>query len=203
MAGAIPDVFSVEWGTPQVLVDPITEVLGGIDLDPCSNKDSIVGAAYEYRLPSYDGLSFSWSIAPDGKTIRTVFVNPPYGRTHMHKANKTILPPKEWKNLDKAQRKEYRTTTIADWLKRCTDYWLSDSLEIIALIPAATDTAHWQENIFKNARAACFIDGRVCYRLPGRKPVPAPHASALVYWGDFPGTFIQTTEGRVGRTIIL
>ena len=50
-----------EWGTPAHYVDAVKEVFGGeIDLDPCSNRFSIVKAKIEYILPKNDGLKDSW-----------------------------------------------------------------------------------------------------------------------------------------------
>lgn len=67
---------SQHWGTPEKYVRAVKDVFGGaIDLDPCSNEFSIVGARTEYRLPAQDGLKESWN-AP------TIFVNPPYGLDH-------------------------------------------------------------------------------------------------------------------------
>jgi hypothetical protein len=43
-----------------------------IDLDPCSNKHSIVRAKVEYQLPEHDGLRESWR-------FKRIYVNPPYG----------------------------------------------------------------------------------------------------------------------------
>jgi len=44
---------------------------GVIDFDPCSNRDSIVAARTEIRLPQ-NGLDVSWNHP-------TIYVNPPYG----------------------------------------------------------------------------------------------------------------------------
>lgn len=64
---------SLDWGTPQKYVLAVKEFFGGrIQLDPCSNPHSIVGAEVEYRLPHQDGLKESWNFP-------TIFVNPPYG----------------------------------------------------------------------------------------------------------------------------
>ncbi len=64
---------STDWGTPKKYVDAVREVFGGsINLDPCSNRFSIVHADTEYSLPTHDGLRESWDFA-------TVYVNPPYG----------------------------------------------------------------------------------------------------------------------------
>jgi hypothetical protein len=45
---------------------------GEIDLDPCSNQYSIVGAKVKFTLPKHDGLKEEWN-------YRRIYVNPPYG----------------------------------------------------------------------------------------------------------------------------
>ena len=76
---------SKDWGTPKKYVDAVRECFGGtIDLDPCSNRYSIVNARVEYALPHKDGLRESWKFS-------TVYVNPPYGIDRQH--GKTI---KDW-----------------------------------------------------------------------------------------------------------
>lgn len=67
---------SNEWGTPQKYVHAIREFFGGaVQLDPCSNRYSIVHAIFEYSLPDQDGLRESWDFS-------TIYVNMPYGRDH-------------------------------------------------------------------------------------------------------------------------
>lgn len=63
---------SVDHGTPPVILDGIVyPVLGDpVDLDPCSNTDSIVRARRALTIKE-NGLSVRWS----GK----IYVNPPYG----------------------------------------------------------------------------------------------------------------------------
>ncbi len=64
---------SIEWCTPPKYVKAVKDVFGGnIELDPCSNQWSIVGADTEWSIPEYDGLSEDWN-------YRTIYVNPPYG----------------------------------------------------------------------------------------------------------------------------
>lgn len=70
-AGRTVNSSSRDWGTPEKYVTAVRFVLGRIDLDPCSNRYSIVNAEVEYRLPT-DGLKESWA-------YRTIYVNPPYG----------------------------------------------------------------------------------------------------------------------------
>ena len=61
-----------DWGTPIKYIRAVKEVFdGNIDLDPCSNDHSVVGAHVAYRLPT-DGLKASWDFPK-------IYVNPPYG----------------------------------------------------------------------------------------------------------------------------
>jgi hypothetical protein len=62
-----------EWLTPPYVLDPVTRLLGGIDLDPCTTVDNPTRAR-RFCAPPQDGLAFSWEDA------RSIFVNPPYGK---------------------------------------------------------------------------------------------------------------------------
>ena len=73
-AGRKNNADKKDWNTPPKYITPITEFFGGkIDLDPCSNENSMVNAEKEFIYPYQNGLTDKW----EGKTI---FVNPPYGR---------------------------------------------------------------------------------------------------------------------------
>ena len=72
-AGRNINTKSKDWCTPKKYVDAVKEVFGGkINLDPCSNKYSIVHAEVEYSLPNKEGLRESWNFP-------NIYVNPPYG----------------------------------------------------------------------------------------------------------------------------
>ncbi len=72
-AGRKVNTQSHHWCTPEKYVAAVRRVFGGvIDLDPCSNKLSIVSATTEYKLPLSDGLQESWN-------YERIYVNPPYG----------------------------------------------------------------------------------------------------------------------------
>lgn len=75
MGGAIMDMVSQHWNTPEHILAVVREVFGGqIGLDPCDNVFSSTQARVSYFGPPHiDGLEAPW----DEKTI---FVNPPYGR---------------------------------------------------------------------------------------------------------------------------
>ncbi len=64
---------SQNWCTPPHYVDAVKQVFGGeIELDPCSNPESVVRAKCEFMLPETDGLVEEWD-------YKTIYVNPPYG----------------------------------------------------------------------------------------------------------------------------
>lgn len=63
---------SVEWYTPEHIVHAVVQVLGGIDLDPCSDGDGSLVPALKRLTKNDDGFSVQW----EGR----VYMNPPYGR---------------------------------------------------------------------------------------------------------------------------
>ena len=142
------------WCTPKKYVDAVKRVFGGvIDLDPCSNADSVVGAKVEYCLPNVNGLTASWE-------YDRIYVNPPYGSD---KENKT---------------------TIRDWFARIAAASDSGS-EILALVPVATNTAHWKDYVYPKAAAICFLyDTRLKFFINGKEDTKgAPMSCAMIYYG--------------------
>ena len=57
--------------TPAYVLEPVRALLGGIDLDPCTEPDNPTGARQWYCLPQ-DGCALPWD-------AETVWCNPPYG----------------------------------------------------------------------------------------------------------------------------
>jgi phage N-6-adenine-methyltransferase len=68
--------------TPPALVARIRTVLGGIQLDPCTNPSNPC-AAERFYTPSDDGILQPWD-------AETIFINPPYGRTIGHWVRKAL-----------------------------------------------------------------------------------------------------------------
>ena len=58
--------------TPPYILEPIKYILGGIELDPCTEPDNPTDADRFYA-PPVDGAAEPWDAA-------TIFVNPPYGK---------------------------------------------------------------------------------------------------------------------------
>jgi hypothetical protein len=57
--------------TPSYVLEPIRRLLGGIELDPCTEPDNPTGAR-QFYCPPQDGCALPWD-------ARTIFCNPPYG----------------------------------------------------------------------------------------------------------------------------
>ncbi len=147
---------SQHWCTPPKYVEAVRKVFDGvIELDPCTNEQSIVNANTEYILPQKDGLKEDWN-------FKTIYINPPYG----------------------ADRD--RGTTIKNWIQKCAETHKKYKSERIALIPVATNTAHWKHYIFGKASAICFLyDTRLKFLVNGStENKGAPMACCMVYWGQ-------------------
>lgn len=154
-AGRSVNSKSHHWCTPPKYVEAVRSFFDGkIELDPCSNDDSIVHAETEYKLPDKDGLHESWN-------YNTIYINPPYG----------------------ADRE--RGTTIKDWLQKASETHKLYGSEIIALIPVATNTAHWKNYVFNDVDMVCFLyDTRLKFLVNGStNNKGAPMACGMVYWG--------------------
>ena len=71
-AGRKSGYNKTNWNTPLKYVKAVLDVFEEIDLDPCSNNESIVPSLHKFCLP-VDGLKENWNYP-------RVYVNPPFGR---------------------------------------------------------------------------------------------------------------------------
>ena len=101
-AGRTVNGLSQHWCTPKKYVDAVKKMFDySIELDPCSNYDSIVNAQVEYKLPERDGLSEIWN-------FKTIYVNPPYGADRIR--GTTI---KNWLKKCVESHKKYGSEVLA------------------------------------------------------------------------------------------
>jgi len=152
-----------DWNTPPKYVKLINLMLGDIDLDPCSNENSLIDAKIKYILPT-NGLNESWDYPK-------IFVNPPFGRDVENKKS------------------------LYDWIKKGVDANKNGS-EILFLIPVATNTKHFKDLIFKNAKGICFLnDTRLKFWNEGKEDKKgAPMACCLIYFGENYEKFVNVFD---------
>ncbi len=62
-----------DWNTPTKIVEILYQFWSVIELDPCSNENSIVNAITNVVLPD-DGLLYDYT------KYKSIFINPPYGK---------------------------------------------------------------------------------------------------------------------------
>lgn len=144
-----------DWCTPLRIVNAVKAVFGGeVDLDPCSNVDSIVGAKREIILPE-DGLSADW------RPYERIYVNPPYGRDVERKT--TI---KDWfKKIYETHKASICEIVALVPVATNTMHWKKYVFGSASAICFLSDT-----------RLKFRIDGSECNK-------GSPMACALVYWG--------------------
>jgi hypothetical protein len=204
MPGHVNIGLSVEWNTPERILAPIRQFFGGeIDLDPCSNDTALTRAKVKYVLPHHNGLLLPWTTP--GR-VANVFINPPFGRCYLRDDLTKVYSSKEWtesRKLWKETRKievtpgsdvdidfgisdeeasHYKATTPMDWIQKANREYNLNGTESILLLPAAVDTKVWQQHIFADATAVCWIRGRIQFQ--GATKGPCPMACALVYYGN-------------------
>lgn len=179
--GYVPSLVNHSWCTPEWVLKACKKAVGTdqFSLDPCSNSTSIVHAKTEFRLPEKNGLHEEWNYP-------TIFVNCPYGTCHVHKTLNTEFEGK-WGDADKATKALYETTSIEDWLFKCSQAQVEYNSHVLALIPATPETVGWRKWIWAYADAVCFVKKRIKFIDPvtGKlctQGFPKPHA--IVYWGD-------------------
>ncbi len=154
-AGRSVNSQSQSWGTPPKYVAAIKRFFGG--------TISLDPCSNEYSIVEAE----TEFMLPDTDGLKqdwnfpTIYMNPPYG----------------------ADRK--RGTTIKNWLAKCALSHNRYGSEILALVPVATNTGHWKQSVFGQARAISFLyDTRLKFLENGLDVGKgAPMSCAMIYWG--------------------
>lgn len=153
---------SVDWCTPPKYVTPINIFFDNkIDLDPCSNRYSLINADKKISLPE-DGLLVDWKY---GK----IFVNPPYGADRIRRT--TI---KTWISKCESAHREYNSEVLALIpVATNTRHWKDFIFGKAAGICFLYDT-----------RLHFWINGKIDAK-------GAPMSCAIVYWGKNINKFLE------------
>lgn len=155
-AGRKINTKSKSWGTPKKYVDAVKDVFGGY-ID-------LDPCSNEYSIVN---AKTEYTL-PEKDGLKEswdfpkIYVNPPYG-------------------IDKE-----RGTSIKDWIKMACNTNSEFKSEILMLIPVATNTKHWKDNIFKKATGICFLNDTRLRFLENGQDIGkgAPMACAMIYWGS-------------------
>lgn len=154
-AGRTVNSQNQSWGTPQKYVNAVKKFFGG--------EISLDPCSNEYSIVKAQ-TEFLLPITDglsENWSFPTIYVNPPYG----------------------ADRE--RGTTIKNWLAKCAIAHRDYHSEILALVPVATNTGHWKQSVFGQAKAICFLyDTRLKFLENGQDTGKgAPMSCAMIYWG--------------------
>ncbi len=160
-AGRSVNSQSVHWCTPKKYVDAVSAVFGGkVDLDPCSNRWSIVDAVKCYQLPEEDGLVKSWDYP-------TIYVNPPYGAD---KQRRTTI--RNWLYRCAQAHEDHGSDVLA--------------LVPVATNTRHWKDFVWG----KAAMACFLYDTRLRFLVEGRPSAKgAPMSCAMIFWSTRPAAF--------------
>lgn len=173
-AGRKINTLSTDWCTPTKYVDLINIFFNGnINLDPCSNKESIVNAELEYIYPINNGLIDSWD-------YKNIFVNPPYGRD---KENHTTI--KNW------IKRCWETNLINK----------SEVLALIPV--ATNTSHWKEYIFGQATGVCFLYDTRLKFRIENSEiNKGCPMACCLVYWGDNYSHFVNIFHNS-GHCVLL
>ena len=154
-AGRTVNSQSQRWGTPPKYVKAIKRFFGGSIALDPCSNEHSI-----VRAETEFMLPKKDGLS-EGWNYPTIYMNPPYG----------------------ADRE--RGTTIKNWLDKCASTHQKYGSEILALVPVATNTGHWKQSVFGQARAICFLyDTRLKFLENGNGGGKgAPMACAMIYWG--------------------
>lgn len=163
-AGRSVNSQSQTWGTPKKYVDAVKKCFNGII--------ALDPCSNEYSIVEAE-TEFSLPNIDGLKqkwNFPTIYVNPPYGSDRE------------------------RGTTIKNWLAKCALAHKDYNSEVIALVPVATNTGHWKQSVFGEARAICFLyDTRLKFLENGLDiGKGAPMSCAMIYWGENYSKFYDT-----------
>lgn len=154
-AGRSVNSQSQSWGTPIKYINAIKKFFGG--------SIALDPCSNVYSLVHAE-KEFS---LPQNDGLKenwnypTIYMNPPYGSDRE------------------------RGTAIKNWLAKCALTHNQYGSEILALVPVATNTGHWKQSVFGQARAICFLyDTRLKFLENGQDTGKgAPMSCAMIYWG--------------------
>lgn len=173
---------SVEWYTPEDIIEAAREVMGGIDLDPasCLEANEVVRAKRIYAREDR-GLEQPWS----GR----VWLNPPYGWVRADDPNE------RWEPGDGA-----RVSAIETWTSRLLADFRAGAVKQACTLVTSKTGEGWFQALWDFP--ICFVAGRVAFRTTGGEVATQNvGSSVVVYLGEDVQRF-ERLFGAFGRIVI-
>jgi hypothetical protein len=156
---------SEDWGTPRELVDVVARIFDGtIDLDPCGNPHSVVGAREQIWLPRWVAARRACGGEVPANVVECD------GLVHPWRGNVYVNPP-------------YSAAPLGAFMERSAANAAARDGDVIMLAPSKTSLKAWHRSVPRSA-AVCFLDGRVSFLLPGGGEESATFSSALILWTE-------------------
>lgn len=164
--------YDKDWCTPPVFLDTLYK-MGPIHLDPCSNEQSVIKCEERWTITKRylaDGTV-------QDKMSMDTFTSP-WPRKGLIYAN----PP-------------YGADSD-DFLKKIVEEG-STGAEIVALVPARTDTQRWHKWA-EQAPVILYWKGRISFVNPktGKVQAGTKFPSAVLYWGPRQDVFIEAFKDK-------
>ena len=86
------------------------------------------------------------------------------------------------------------------FIKKAVEESKKNAIQVVCLIPARPDTKSWQDVIFKNGVAFCFVRGRIKF---GDGKGAAPFPSAIVVFGEKLNDEQKDCLNKLGKTFFV
>lgn len=167
---------SSEWHTPPHVIEAAREVMQGIELDPASCKEAnMIVRAQRYYTAKDNGLIQEWK-------ARSVWLNPPYGRT-----------------LDMKARHQ---STIEQFTTKLIQEYETGNIEQAILLVPATIGTNWFIPLWQYP--LCFHSGKLNFLSPDKHSCYShAYGTVLAYLGSREQRFIDifSRYGRIAKAI--
>jgi hypothetical protein len=166
MSESILTAKSAEWYTPPRYIEAARQVLGSIDLDPASSQEANqIVKATTYYTRAQNGLDQPWK-------TRTLWLNPPYGRTMKMAAT--------------------RKSTIGLFVEKLLQEYKAGNVEQAIILATTEVNAKWFYPLLQFP--VCFPDHRIKFIVPvklERGIYSQMFGSCFTYLGPNTAKFIE------------
>ncbi len=176
------------WNSPRKILDPVRVFWPwGIDLDPCANLGSEVGASVQVFAP----LGSPGAPTDEGITDKAPEQAIRYGAGGWSPSRGTMFHrdglARDWIGIVDAAPPitAYVNPPFSKpgpFVERCYDYGIAGMVESILVVPVSTSTLWWRRHV-RTAAARVELDARVSFLDDGQPVKGNRYDSVVVYYG--------------------